>query len=215
MNRLVNKPSSDLIIWTGFSVIILLFGIGLLVFYHATNKEEEIDQAHLPKRDPLLGIAATPSMKATLKYFWIVTALIVVQVTMGVVTAHYGVEGNSFYGLSLANLMPYSVSRTWHVQLGIFWIATSWLATGLYIAPAVSGYEPKFQKIGVNFLFIALLIIVGGSIIGQWLGIMQKLGLIESFWFGHQGYEYVDLERFWPIFLFVGLWLWLALMYRA
>jgi len=210
-----NKPSSDLILWTGFSVIILLLGIGLLVFYHATNKDEEIDQADLPKRDPLLGISATPSMKATLKYFWVVTALIVVQVLMGVVTAHYGVEGNGFYGLSLASLIPYSVSRTWHVQLGIFWIATSWLATGLYIAPAVSGYEPKFQKIGVNFLFIALLIIVGGSIIGQWMGIMQKLGLVENFWFGHQGYEYVDLGRFWQVFLFVGLWLWLALMYRA
>jgi len=210
-----NIPTSDLILWTGFSVIVLLFGIGVLVFYHATNKEEEIDASQLPKRDPLLGIAATPSMKATLRYFWIVTILIVVQVLMGVITAHYGVEGNGFYGLSLANLIPYSVTRTWHVQLGIFWIATSWLATGLYIAPAVSGYEPKYQKLGVNFLFIALLIIVGGSIFGQWMGIMQKLGYVQNFWFGHQGYEYVDLGRFWQIFLFIGLWLWLALMYRA
>ncbi|MBE7172913.1 MAG: nitric-oxide reductase large subunit [Williamsia sp.] len=210
-----NIPSSDLIWWTGFSVIILLLGIGLLVFYHASNKEEEIEEATLPKRDPLLGIAATPSMNATLKYFWIVTILIVVQVTMGVITAHYGVEGNGFYGLSLANLIPYSVTRTWHVQLDIFWIATSWLATGLYIAPAVSGFEPKYQKLGVNFLFIALLIIVGGSIFGQWMGIMQKLGFVQNFWFGHQGYEYVDLGRFWQLFLFAGLWIWLALMYRA
>lgn len=210
-----NKPTNDLILWTGFSVIVLLAGIGILVFYHATSKEEPIDTAHLPQRDPLLGIAATPSMKATLKYFWIVTILIVIQVLMGVVTAHYGVEGNGFYGLSLANILPYSVSRTWHVQLGIFWIATSWLATGLYMAPAVSGYEPKYQKLGVNFLFIALLIIVGGSIIGEWLGIMQKLGFVPNFWFGHQGYEYVDLGRFWQIFLFIGLWLWLILMYRA
>jgi nitric oxide reductase subunit B len=210
-----NRPTGELILWTGFSVILLLFGIGLLGFYYATNKEEEIDPSQLPKRDPLLGIAATPSMKATLKYFWVVTALIVVQILMGIITAHYGVEGNGLYGLSIANQMPYSLTRTWHVQLGIFWIATSWLATGLYIAPAVSGYEPKFQKLGVNFLFIALLIIVGGSIIGQWMGVMQKLGLVENFWFGHQGYEYVDLGRFWQIFLFIGLWLWLTLMYRA
>lgn len=210
-----NIPSNRLILWTGFSVIVLLTGIGLLVFYHATSKEEKIDEADLPKRDPLLGIAATPSMKATLKYFWIVTFLIVIQVIMGVITAHYGVEGNGFYGLSLSSIIPYSITRTWHVQLGIFWIATSWLATGLYIAPAVSGHEPKYQRLGVNFLFIALLIIVGGSIAGEWLGIMQKLGLIQNFWFGHQGYEYVDLGRFWQIFLFVGLWIWLALVYRA
>jgi len=210
-----NKPTNSLILWTGFSVIVLLAGIGILAFYHAASKEEHIDPSQLPKQDSLLSITATPSMKATLKYFWIVSILIVVQIIMGIVTAHYGVEGNGFYGLSLANILPYNVSRTWHVQLGIFWIATSWLATGLYMAPAVSGYEPKYQKLGVNFLFISLLIIVGGSIAGEWLGIMQKLGLIENFWFGHQGYEYVDMGRFWQIFLFIGLWLWLLLMYRA
>jgi nitric oxide reductase subunit B len=210
-----NRPSSSLVIWTGFSVIMLLFGIGLLAFYHAKSKGEDELEVSLPQNDPLSGSQPTPSMKATLKYFWIVCALIVVQVIMGVITAHYGVEGNSFYGLSLANILPYSVSRTWHVQLAIFWIATSWLATGLYIAPAVSGYEPKFQRFGVNFLFIALLIIVVGSLIGQWMGIMQKLGLIENFWFGHQGYEYVDLGRFWQLFLFTGLLIWLFLLVRA
>jgi nitric oxide reductase subunit B len=49
---------------------------------------------------------------------------------------------------------------------------------------------------------------------GQWFGVMQKLNLVENFWFGHQGYEYVDLGRFWQIFLLVGLFLWLALMVR-
>ncbi|GAA4463108.1 nitric-oxide reductase large subunit [Nibrella saemangeumensis] len=210
-----NRPSSDLIIWTGFSVIVLLAGIGLLAYYYAANKEEELDVASLPKKDPLLGLASTPSMRATLKYFWVVTALIVVQVMLGVVTAHYGVEGQALYGFPLAEYLPYSISRTWHVQIAIFWIATSWLATGLYIAPAVSGYEPKFQRLGVNFLFGALLVIVVGSLAGQWYGVMQKLGLVENFWFGHQGYEYVDLGRFWQIFLLVGLFLWLFLMGRA
>jgi len=210
-----NEPSSDLIIWTGFSVIILIAGVGLLAYYYASNKEEELDVNSLPKKDPLLGLEPTPSMRATLKYFWTVTALVLVQVTMGVVTAHYGVEGLALYGLPLADILPYSISRTWHVQLGILWIATSWLATGLFIAPAVSGHEPKFQRVGVNFLFIALLIIVVGSMAGQWFGVMQKLGLVENFWFGHQGYEYVDLGRFWQIFLLVGLFLWLFLMTRA
>ena len=134
---------------------------------------------------------------------------------MGVITAHYGVEGTAFYGIPLAEILPYSLSRTWHIQLAIFWIATSWLATGLFIAPAVSGKEPKYQRLGVNVLFIALLVIVVGSLAGQWMAIMQKLGLIENFWFGHQGYEYVDLGRFWQIFLFAGLFIWLFLMARA
>ena len=207
-----NKPTGDLLIWTGFSIILLLFGIGVMVFYHAKMKSEELPE--MPVEDPLMRQTITPSMAAVKKYLWVVSLLILVQVTFGVITAHYGVEGDAFYGLDLAKILPYSISRTWHVQLGILWIATAWLATGLYIAPAVSGRDPKFQKLGVNFLFICLLIIVAGSMAGQWMGVMQKLGLAENFWFGHQGYEYVDLGRFWQIFLLVGLFLWLALMTR-
>ncbi len=207
-----NKPTGDLILWTGFSVIMLLLGIGLLIFYHARTKEDS--DIELPKEDPLMRQNITPSMKAVEKYFWIVNFLILLQVVMGIVTAHYGVEGEGLYGFPLAEFMPYAISRTWHVQLAIFWIATAWLATGLYIAPAVSGSDPKFQKLGVNFLFFALLIIVLGSMAGQWFGVMQRLGLVENFWFGHQGYEYVDLGRFWQIFLLVGLFIWLALMAR-
>ena len=213
--RLVaNEPSGPLLLWTGFSVIILLAGIGLLAWYYASNRRDE-EHVKIPAVNPLSGINQTPTMKATLKYFWVVTSLILVQILMGVITAHYGVEGLGFYGFPLADFLPYSISRTWHIQLAIFWIATSWLATGLFIAPAVSGKEPKFQKLGVNVLFLALLVIVVGSLAGQWMGVMQKLGLAENFWFGHQGYEYVDLGRFWQIFLFLGLFIWLFLMGRA
>ncbi|HEY9870876.1 MAG TPA: cbb3-type cytochrome c oxidase subunit I, partial [Candidatus Obscuribacterales bacterium] len=118
-------------------------------------------------------------------------------------------------GIPLDQVLPYSVARTWHTQLGIFWIATAWLATGLFVAPAISGLEPKYQKLGVDFLFGCLLVIVVGSMAGQWLGVQQRLGLVENFWFGHQGYEYVDLGRFWQIFLFVGLFVWLGLTARA
>ena len=123
-------------------------------------------------------------MRATLKYFWIVNLLILLQVALGIVTAHYGVEGDSLYGIDIASFLPYAVSRTWHVQIAILWIATAWLATGLYMGPSILGKDPKYQKLGVNVLFIALLIVVGGSLIGQWLGVMQKLGLVENFYFG-------------------------------
>jgi len=208
-----NRPTGSLLLWTGFSVIVLLAGIGLMVWYYARRRSETKDS--IPLTFPLLKEIQTPSQKATVKYFWIVSALLLVQVIMGVITAHYGVEGQAFYGIPLSKILPYSVSRTWHIQIAIFWIATSWLATGLYYAPAISGIEPKFQKLGVNFLFGALLVIVLGSLAGQWMGVMQKLGYIQNFWFGHQGYEYVDLGRFWQIFLFVGLIIWLLLMGRA
>jgi len=209
-----NKPTSSLILWTGFSVILLLAGIGVLSWFYARNESDEIRE-DVPDVNPLSGAKLTPSQKATLKYFWVVSLLILVQILMGIITAHYGVEGFGFYGIPLAEILPYSLSRTWHVQLAIFWIATSWLATGLFFAPAISGKEPKYQKLGVNVLFGALLVIVVGSLAGQWFGIMQKLNLVQNFWFGHQGYEYVDLGRFWQWFLFIGLFIWLYLMGRA
>ncbi len=206
-----NVPTSDLILWTGFSIIMLLIGIGILIFVQARTQQEE---TLIPVEDPLMHQTITPSMWAVKKYFWVVNLLILAQVLLGVITAHYGVEGDGFYGIDIARFIPYSITRTWHVQLAIFWIATAWLATGLYIAPSLNGRDPKYQKVGVNILFIALLIVVGGSLIGQWFGVMQRMNLVNNFWFGHQGYEYVDLGRFWQILLLVGLFLWLALMVR-
>lgn len=210
-----NQPTGTTVVWSVLSFVLLLAGIGALAWYYAVMKHNDHDEVEMPEQDPLLALNPTPSMRATLKYFWVVVGLIMVQVGMGAVTAHYGVEGSGFYGIPLAEWLPYAVTRTWHTQLAIFWIATAWLATGLFMAPAVSGYEPKFQRLGVNVLFVALLVIVVGSMFGTWYGTRQRMGYEMNFWFGHQGYEYVDLGRFWQIFLFAGLFIWLGLMGRA
>ena len=210
-----NRPTGDTVVWTGVSIILLLAGIGLMASYYASTREHA-PPGDAPSNDPLLGSVPTPSQRAVVKYFWIVSALLIVQILMGVITAHYGVEGNGFYGLPLSDWLPYSISRTWHVQLGIFWIATAWLATGLYIGPAVSGVEPRFQRLGVNVLFAALVLVVAGSMAGQWFSVKQLLGTGQAwFYLGHSGYEYIDLGRLWQIALLIGLFLWLALMVRA
>ena len=208
-----NEPPGQLFMWTVFSVLFLIAGIALLGWHHA--RQHESQAAELPSSDPLAMVRITPSMRATGKYFWLVIALFLTQILLGAITAHFQVEGQEAYGFALANYIPYSLSRTWHTQLAVLWIATAWLGMGLYIAPAISGHEPKYQRFGVNFLFTCLIIIVVGAFTGQWLAVMQKLGLARNFWFGHQGWEYVDLGRFWQIFLFIGLGVWLTLVGRA
>jgi nitric oxide reductase subunit B len=208
-----NRPTGAAVVWSVISFVLLLAGVGGMVWYFASQQHTPVP-GPAPHRDPLLGLKATPSQKATVKYFFVVAALWVVQVALGAIVAHYGVEGGGFYGIPLAKWLPYSVARTWHLQIGIFWIATSWLATGLYIVPAVSGIEPKGQRLGVNALFVALVAVVVGSLAGEWVGIQQKLGNLW-FWFGAQGYEYVDLGRVWQILLLVGLLFWLWLMWRG
>ncbi|NLH60010.1 MAG: nitric-oxide reductase large subunit [Ignavibacteriales bacterium] len=209
-----NKPSTDSILWSGISVIALLLGVGLMAFFYAKNRGE-VEHNEIPANDPLLGSSSTPSQKAVVKYFWTVTGLFLLQIVLGVITAHYGVEGNKLYGIPLSELLPYVISRTWHTQLGIFWIATAWLAAGLYLAPSVGGVEPKGQRLGVNVLFGALLVVVLGSMAGEWLSVMNLLPDEHWFLFGHSGYEYIDLGRFFQIALFIGLLLWLFLMIRG
>jgi nitric oxide reductase subunit B len=209
-----NKPSGESIVWTGVSIIVLLAGIGGMAWFHAARRDDH-PTGQIPDSDALLATSPTPSQRAVIKYFWVVTGLFLIQILMGVVTAHYGVEGNGFYGIPLASILPYSIARTWHTQLGIFWIATAWLAAGLYIAPAVSGKEPKFQRLGVNVLFGALIVVVLGSMVGEWMSVRGKLSDSMWFLFGHSGYEYIDLGRIFQIGLLIGLILWLILMVRG
>ena len=209
-----NRATGDAVVWTGVSIIMLLGGISAMAWWYASRRREE-EEPVPPEIDPLGHWEATPSQRATVKYFWLVSALILVQMLLGVVTAHYGVEGGGFYGFPLSEWLPYSVTRTWHIQMGLFWIATAWLAAGLFIGPLVSEQEPKGQRLGVNVLFGALVVVVAGSLTGEWMSIHNKMSDTVSFYFGHQGYEYVDLGRAWQLGLFVGLLLWFFLMVRV
>lgn len=209
-----NRPTGDTVVWTGVSILMLLAGIGAMATWHAVKKREDNEEiTEPPASDPLLSASSTPSQRAVMKFFWLTAALFFVQIVMGVICAHYGVEGSSFYGIPLAKFLPYTVARTWHLQIGIFWIATAWLATGLYVGPAVGG-EPRFQRLGVNVLFGALVVVAVGSLAGEWLSVKGYLG---EAWFllGHSGYEYIDLGRLWQIGLASGLVLWFVLVGRA
>ena len=209
-----NVPTSANLIWSFISIVLLIAGIGALVWYKVFRDRDE-DLPDPAKQDPFSKLTLTPSMKAVAKYAVVVIALFVLQVATGALTAHYTVEGQGFFGLPMSSWIPYVVSRTWHVQLAVFWIATAFLAAGLFLAPAVGGKEPKYQRLGVNVLFGALLVVVLGSLAGEWMSVKRHLGLDLGFWFGQQGYEYVDLGRAWQIALFVGLILWLVLMLRG
>lgn len=211
-----NLPTAQNIYWSILSVILLLACVGFLVWFYAFKKDDDEFEINMPTFDPLKNFTLTASMKALWKYWAVVIALFLLQIGLGGILAHYTVEGQDFYGFALSKYLPYSLARTWHIQIALFWIATAFLATGLFIAPIVNGgRDPKFQRFGVNVLFGALLVVVFGSLTGELLAIHQLIDLDLSFWFGHQGYEYTDLGRFWQILLLAGLVIWLGLMLRC
>ncbi|MAM00251.1 MAG: nitric oxide reductase large subunit [Alteromonadaceae bacterium] len=211
-----NVPTAENIMWSIISVILLIAGVGGLVWaWSFLRKHDESDPA-APAKDPISTVALTPSQRSLGKYLVLVVGLFVFQVMIGGLTAHYTVEGQGFYGFELSQWIPYSLARTWHIQAAMFWIATGFLAAGLFLAPIINGgKDPKYQKLGVDILFWALVVVCVGSFIGNYLAIAQIMPEHLSFWLGHQGYEFVDLGRLWQIGKFVGIVFWLVLMLRG
>lgn len=209
-----NTPTSDAVLWSALSLISLLagtaavlFACGKFDFLGWKGKGEHVHPQMLP------GVT-TESQRATIKYFVVAALLFLVQALVGGATVHYRADPTGFFGMDISTLLPSNIVRTWHLQLAIFWIATAYVAGGLFLAPALGGKDPKGQTGGINLLFCALVLVVVGSLAGEMLGINQLLGRFW-FWFGHQGWEYLELGRAWQIMLAVGLTGWVVLLFRA
>ncbi|HCY8086619.1 TPA: cbb3-type cytochrome c oxidase subunit I [Staphylococcus aureus] len=207
-------PSAG-ILWTAISVTLLIAGLAFIIYiqkrYEFDMKPTYESERELPKIE--VDSKITDSQRKVGKYLVVVMLLFLVQILLGELLAHYYVE-NKFFGIEIQRLFPFNIAKTWHVQLVIFWVATTWLAAGIYIVPKVLGKEPKKQGVLVDILFWALIIVVMGSMIGEWGHI---LGWIDSHWwlFGHFGWEYIELGKFWQILFIVGMVLWVIILCRG
>lgn len=207
-------PSAG-ILWTAISVTLLIAGLAFIIYiqkrYEFDMKPTYESERELPKIE--VDSKITDSQRKVGKYLVVVMLLFLVQILLGELLAHYYVE-NKFFGIEIQRLFPFNIAKTWHVQLVIFWVATTWLAAGIYIVSKVLGNEPKKQGVLVDILFWALIIVVMGSMIGEWSHI---LGWIDSHWwlFGHFGWEYIELGKFWQILFIVGMVLWVIILCRG
>ena len=211
-----HNPTPESVAWSVVSVIILLCGIGVVVWLWSFGKKDDEHALVPPTEDPISKITLTPSQRALGKYLFTILALFLFQLGMGGIIAHYTVEGQAFYGIPLAQYFPYSIARTWHIQASLFWIAMAFLSAGLFLAPIINGgKDPKYQKLGVDILFWALVVLVVGSFAGTYLGVAHQIPAAWNFLLGHQGYEYIELGRIWQWIEYIGILFWLVLMIRS
>jgi nitric oxide reductase subunit B len=159
-------------------------------------------------------VSLTPGQRACAWFFLVMALLFLLQTLLGGATQHYRADISNFFGLDLARFLPFNIARTWHVQLAIFWVATSYLAAGIFLAPMIAGSEPRGQNWLAYGLLAALAIVVFGSLLGEYAGIEGRLKQAWA-WFGDQGFEYLDLGRFWQILLVVGLAFWVVILFRG
>lgn len=205
-----NHPTSGAVLWTALSFVFLLGGTALALL--AFGRFNYLGWHGAPTTiEPWI---ISDAQRATLKYMAVASTLLLGQVFFGAAIAHYRADPGTFYGIDLAAYFPSNLLRTWHLQSAIFWIATSFVAGALFVAELLSGTSPPRQRLGIHLLFGAFAIVIVGSMLGEWAGLLQWLPT-SWFWFGNQGWEFLELGRFWQIVLIVGLCFWFWLLWRA
>jgi nitric oxide reductase subunit B len=205
-----NHPPGAALLWTGISFIFLLGGIAIVLLAFGKFDYLGWHGAAAPAERWVLSGA----QKATLKYMAVASVLLLGQTFFGAGVAHFRADPGNFYGVDLADYFPSNLLRTWHLQSAIFWIATSYVAGALFVAELLGRTSPPRQALGIHLLFGAIAIVIVGSMLGEWAGILQWLPT-SWFWFGNQGWEYLELGRFWQLLLAIGLLFWFFLVWRA
>jgi nitric oxide reductase subunit B len=208
-----NEPSANVIVWSVISLIALLGGIGILfaAFGRWRLGWQGRDQATLTFRAPG-DVALTPAQRATAWFFFVVALLFLLQTLVGGLSQHYRADLEGFFGIDIAQALPFNLVRTWHVQLAIFFVATSFVAARIFLAPMIAGREPRGQAPLAFGLLGALAIVVFGSMFGELAGVHEWFSDSN---FGLQGFEYLDLGRFWQVLLIIGLCLWMVILFRG
>jgi nitric oxide reductase subunit B len=212
--RVGNVPSTGTYFYSIAGILALLLVLALFVYWIHRHGLWYGQAKGVALAEKLIDMPLTRSQFAAAKFFVVVILLFLVQTTFGGLLAHYTIHPGSFFFPFVAQLIPYNWAKTWHLQLMVFWIATTWLASAIYLAPIIGGREPARQGILVQVLFVAVLLVAVGSLTGEVLGIKGLLGDLW-FWLGHQGWEFLELGRLWQILLFGGLIFWLLIVYRA
>ncbi|MGN6057692.1 MAG: nitric-oxide reductase large subunit [Sphingomicrobium sp.] len=208
-----NTPTTNTFQWTWISFCFTFFAMGFVLWLYRAYLDH-------PDDAPMeVGLAEyrtlTPSQVKTGKYFIVVALVFLASQGAGAIMAHSYYDRETFYGVQLNYILPFNFLRSFHLQAPIIWIGLGWIASGLFIAPAIAGgREAKGQGFLVDLLFWVSLFVVGAALLGNYLGIQ---GVIDKgwFWFGNQGLSYIQLGRFWQILFFVALLSWSGLMFRA
>ena len=207
-----NVPIPSALLWSALSLIVLLVGTAAVLL--AFGKFDYLGWISRGQHihPQLLPGESSAGQRALLKFFVVVAALFLMQTLVGGAAAHYRADPHSFYGFQLERIFPSNLMRIWHLQTAIFWIATAYVAAALFLARSLRADEPRWFAPSVHVLFTAFVVVIAGSLLGEWLGIAQLLGR-WWFWLGNQGWEYLELGRIWQYLLVAGLLVWFWILF--
>ncbi|BAW79484.1 nitric-oxide reductase [Candidatus Nitrosoglobus terrae] len=206
-----NQPTSGALLWSALSLVVLLGGIGAVLLSSGRFEFLGWSGRHQGPPHILLG-QASPGQRALVKFFVVVALLFFIQTLLGGAAAHSRAEPGDFYGLPIDKIFPSNLIRTWHLQTAIFWIATAYVAAALFLGRTLRDDEPDGLTTWVNRLFCAFAVVIGASLLGEWLGMVNMLGDFW-FWIGNQGWEFLEIGRLWQYLLVAGLLIWFGVLW--
>jgi nitric oxide reductase subunit B len=207
-----NRPTPGALLWSALSLLVFLAGVAaVLLAFGRYDNLGWVRRGHHVHPQMIPG-QASAGQRALVKFFVVVALLFLVQTLVGSGTAHFRADPGSFYGFQLENIFPSNLLRTWHLQTAIFWIATAYVAAALFLARSLRADEPRWLASAVHLLCAAFALVIGASLLGEWLGMSGLLG-DWWFWFGNQGWEFLEIGRFWQYLLVAGLLAWFALLW--
>ena len=214
-----NTPSAAIILWSIIGSLGLIFGLGIVLYYYGKLARSD-DAVYTNKAEPFMtsgdiqNFQPAAVQRSTYKFFYVAIILFSVQVLAGILTVHDFVGLVNFFGFNISEVMPITVTRSWHVQLSILWISVCWIGASFFMMSLVSPQQPIKQVTLINTIFWLTLMLVAGSFAGILLG---PRGVIIKYWYwlGHQGWEYVELGKVWQIMLGVVFIIWAVTIYRG
>jgi len=209
-----NTATSQTWIWSFLSILGLFLGVMGVLYIYGQFKEQgdpfEGNGTSLTTDDLEQGrVRAT--QKATYKFFVFSIILFGCQVLAGVFASMDFVRP---FGFSIGDIIPFTVLRSYHTLFQIYWFFMAWVGYTVFFLPRVSRV-PKGQLALINGLF-ALCIVTGvGALVGIYAGQTGMITGQTAYWFGSQGWEFMEIGRAFQYTLLSSFALWIFIIYRA
>lgn len=214
-----NNPTSPVILWSVLGLLAFVLSCGVVLYFigqynQLPNKFFKQGTSGFLTFKEINKFSPTKTQRAVFKFFFVAIILFLLQVLSGVVTLNEFIDFLGFFGIKISAEVPITVTRSWHLMLSLYWISACWIASSIFILPILSKQDVKGQLGLINLLFALVFVLVGGSLLGIFLG---PKGLLGSWWYwlGHQGWEFVDFGKLYQGLLMVIFVLWAVIVYRG
>lgn len=209
-----NYPTSEVILWSVLAIFCLFLGIGIVLYIYGqmrvmhSNPFKTLNKKIITTHD-LEESIVRPTQKSTYKFFVFVVILFTLQTICGILSS---IDFVRPFGFTIGSF--FTVTRSFHCILQIYWFFMCWAGYTIFFLPRV-GEVPFGQQFLINFFFFISLVVGAGALIGIPLGQQGIITGEEAYWFGSQGWEFMEIGRFFQYLMLFAFVLWIYIIYRG